>query len=229
MRLAKRMKRVRRPNRIPRRAATLAVALLALTTLSARAQVGAKQGELGFDLGGTNLDDGRGGETRGSFSIRGGYHFSDLFQLEGQVREVELDDGQGPGHVELSTFFVNAVFNFHPTENIVPYVLVGLGEAETEVYGYHHHDHHHDHELTVIDSAEAGQVALGSRFFVGKGRRLALRVEAAMMFEEGFDNNNEHFSFAGGLTWRLGRGRDAAGNGTTADTVPSAPATGRTP
>lgn len=199
-----------------------ATVLLSLLSLPAMAQLGPGQWEVGFDLGGTELDNQRGGDTGVSLSVRGGYHFTKFFQLEGQVRAVELENDFGPEDVALTMFFVNAVFNFHPTEHIVPYVLVGLGEAETEVYEdydhYYDDDHHRnrrhrDHrDFRTIDSADAGQVAVGSRFFVGEKKRLAIRIEAAMIFEEGFDNNNEHITVAGGLTWRLGGGRQRVGD-----------------
>ena len=39
---------------------------------------------------------------------------------------------QGDIDTALSTVFVNGIFNFHPSDNIVSYFLVGIGDATLE-------------------------------------------------------------------------------------------------
>jgi len=194
------------------------LSLLLLPFLAAPASGGVSggNGEIGFDLGWVHLD-GRDYGDEGRFTIRGGYHFNDWFQLEAQILGIGSD---GPERVEaLGGVLANAVFNFHPGETVVPYVLVGLGAVESESYpfsrchgghgracrddrhGYHHEDY---------QASGAVQLGVGSRFFFGQGRT-AVRVEASLLaFEDDFDRGRELLSLAVGLTWRLGRQRPLA-------------------
>ncbi len=181
----------------------------------ASAGVHAGNGEIGFDVGWVVIDGADYGDE-GRSTFRGGYHFTDLFQLEGQLIGI---GGSGPEGVEaLGGIFANAVFNFHPSETIVPYVLVGLGAVEMESFPYYHchgghgsschhgHDGHHGFH-DDYEASGALQLGVGSRFFFGSGRT-AVRVEAAMMaFEDDFDRDRELLSLSVGFTWRLGRNR----------------------
>ncbi len=190
----------------------LSLFLLPLLAAPASGGVFEGNGEIGFDLGWVHLD-GRDYGDEGRFSFRGGYHFTDLFQLEGQVLGIGTG---GPERVEaLGGIFANAVFNFHPSETAVPYVLVGLGAVETESFSYYHcysghschrgpvgFSYHDDHNASA-----AVQVAVGSRFFFGRGRT-GIRIEAASMsFEDDFDRDRDLLSFSVGMTWRLGKYR----------------------
>ncbi len=189
-----------------------------LLAAPALAGVYAGNGEIGFDFGWVDPNGADyGDESRATF--RGGYHFTDLFQLEGQLIGIGAD---GPDGVDaLGGIFANAVFNFHPSETIVPYVLVGLGAVEMESFPYYHchGDHgrscHHgrrgdDDHYRYHDDYEASgavQVGIGSRFFFGSGRT-AVRIEASMMaFEDDFDRDRELLSLSVGFTWRLGKSR----------------------
>ncbi len=201
--------------------AVLFLFMTPLLTAPASAGVYAGNGEIGFDIGWVDLDGANYGD-QGRSTFRGGYHFTDLFQLEGQLIGIGT---AGPEGVEaLGGIFANAVFNFHPSETIVPYVLVGLGAVEMESFPYYHchgrhgsschhghgSDHGHDSHYGYHDDYQASgalQVGVGSRFFFGSGRA-AVRVEAAMMaFEDDFDRDRELLSLAVGFTWRLGRNR----------------------
>ena len=95
----------------------------------------------------------------------------------------------------LDAIFVNAVFNFHRSEGMVPYFLAGLGAAtrEQEIEG-----------LSVDEDSTAYLVGAGSRIFLGRYSRLAFRVEALYMIEDTFDETAGHFAASVGLTWRIG-------------------------
>jgi len=116
------------------------LSLMVLGVTAIHAGIGAKNGEIGFDFGATQFDTSVTDTTGGRFVFRVGYHFTDLFQLEGHLASsvgtesflgVDLD-------TTLTTVMVNAVFNFHPeNDSIVPYVLFGVGTAngEQEIIG----------------------------------------------------------------------------------------------
>ncbi len=191
----------------------LSLLLLSLIAAPAFGGVFERNGEVGFDIGWVDFNS-RGYGEEGRVSFRGGYHFTDLFQLEGQV--IGIGKG-GPDGVEaLGGIFTNAVFNWHPAETVVPYVLVGLGMVEMERISYYHchggdgsschYDRHRDGRYYEdYEPKGAVQVAGGSRFFFGRGRT-AVRVEGSLMaFEDDFGRDRELLSFSVGLTWRLGR------------------------
>lgn len=171
----------------------------------------AGNGEIGFSFGLAEAYDGDGTTSR--FDFRGGYHFTDRYQIEGQVIDMDIDHASSD--LTLSVLMINSVFNFRPPSHpkIVPYLLVGLGEAEVELLPEHHHYGHH-YRPDVLSSSAALQLAAGSRFFVGN--RVGFRVEGAILFEETFDQPNEHVSFSFGLTWRLGPKRTTSATGSPA-------------
>ncbi len=200
----------------------LFILLLSMIAAPAFGGVFEGNGEIGFDLGWVDLD-GRNNDEEGRVTFRGGYHFTDYFQLEGQILGIGTG---GPERVEaLGGIFANAVFNWHAAETVVPYVLVGLGAVEMESFpysAYHchdqgrtcHHSHHgHDDRHGYYDDDQASgavQVAVGSRFFFGRGRT-AFRIEGSLLaFEDDFDRERELLSLSVGLTWRLGKYRGPA-------------------
>lgn len=133
-------------------------------------------------------------ESGTGLAVRGGYNFSKLFEVEGQYLDTPASE-QGMD-VTLDTLMVNAVFNFHPRENIIPYCLGGIGQASLEV----------DTPLgSVNDDAMAYQVAVGSRFLFGASRKAGLRVELSSLSEKTLDETSRHTSLTAGFTWRLGR------------------------
>ncbi len=191
-----------RENRIAGwRAAALVLVLLALAA-PASADLQAGNGEIGVEIGFTELnfvDDSN--EVR--WGIRGGYLFNRVFELEGQLWSTSgdvSDVGQVAGDVTFTSFFVNAVFNTHFQERrtIVPYGLIGAGYLDANV---------DTENVGFDDSSLAFQVGLGSRFFFGKGSNLALRAEISALLENTFSTHTEHLSFSVGLMWRIRGGR----------------------
>ncbi len=161
--------------------------------------VGAGNGEIGFDFGFTEFDSNTADDTGFRGVFRGGYHITDLFQIEGHLASSVSDEDIVD--VTLTTLFVNGVFNFHPTNaNIVPYVLGGIGvanvdfEVDIPFFG----------SIDVDDDSVAYQVAGGSRFFFGSNKRTAFRIELSVMGEDTFDESSTHINLVGGFTWRLG-------------------------
>jgi opacity protein-like surface antigen len=179
---------------------TLMLGLLVLSAFGtpALAGIGKGNGEIGFDLGWTQFDSGVTDELGGRFVFRGGYHITKLFQIEGQggcsatTDETILFDTD----IYLCTWMANGVFNFHSQSgNIVSYVLGGIGVANLDF----------DNLFTsTSDSGSATQVAGGVRFFFGRNKRAAFRLELSVLTEDTFDETSTHESFVWGFTWRLG-------------------------
>lgn len=184
-----------------------ALVLLAalLVTAPAYAGIGGHNGEIGFDFGVTDVDGDLASGSAGRLSLRGGYHFTDLFQIEAQDigMGASLDSSGGSsGDLVIGAFLLNGVFNFHPGDGRgVPYLLGGLGFAtvrqEFNVGGH------------VSDTGSAMQLAAGSRFFFGKTKRAAVRLEISVMRHKTSDlfiatRNFTERSLTAGFTWRLG-------------------------
>jgi outer membrane protein with beta-barrel domain len=184
----------------------LAIAALPAVT-PALAGIGKHNGEIGFDFGYTDFDQDLSDSNGARFAIRGGYHFSDWFQLEAE--DVGMATSASVGLLDTDTtigaFFVNGVFNFHPGKgSVVPYVLGGVGLATIRI----------DYNLfgNADDTGGASQFAFGSRFFFGRNKRAAFRLEASLMRHKTSDLiiTNQDFtekSLTAGFTWRLGRQR----------------------
>jgi len=164
--------------------------LLALPT--ATAGIGAGNWEVGFGLGPTEFDSEVTDDSGFYLDVRGGYFFSDLFQLEGQVSDAGTDEEFVD--ISITSLFANAVFNFRPGKEIRPYVLVGVGSTTLEVEAFG----------TVDDEAASYQAAVGSRFFVGARKKMAVRVELNAITEDTFNERSTHFNLTAGLTWRIG-------------------------
>ncbi len=176
-------------------ASALVGTLLALAP--AHAGIGEGNGEVGFDLGFTNFDSDVTNEDGTNLGLRGGYHFTRLFELEGQVAGYAAEEAGVD--IGLGVFLVNAVFSFHPRGTIVPYVLAGVGQAtlEFDIPGLG----------TVDDDGRAFQVAAGARLFFGARKKVAVRIELSSLQERTFDESSRHGSLNVGFTWRIGEMR----------------------
>ena len=178
------------------------VAWLVLAT-PAHAGIGKGNGEIGFDFGGTQFDQDLGGTGLARLALRGGYHATSLFEIEGEASaafNVTTDHPYGSSRKslnfenQLDAYFVNGVFNFHAHRGqIVPYVLGGVGIAYVT-----------PRDFGPRDSGEATQLAVGSRFFFGEDDHVAFRVEVSQLWASYLDTTTTHPSFVIGFTWRLG-------------------------
>lgn len=163
---------------------------------SAQAGIGQGNGEIGLDLGYASLDDAYGDDgTR--VIARGGYFFTDLFQLELQSGGA-FTNCSNEFCTDLDVWMLDAVFNFQ-RERWVPYVLVGAGYADRPstnlTIG----------PITFDDpggSGSAYQAAVGARRFFGG--RTAIRLEASVLSEDTFDDTQTHVNATIGVSWRLG-------------------------
>lgn len=190
--------------RTSRRAALAGAALTLLTlavgtTLPAAAGMGKGNGEIGFDFGVTDLDADYHDDGAAGLTFRGGYFLTDVVEIEGQIGAYTSTDWVW-SDVTLRTFMVDAVFNFRPNTSVMPYVLVGGGVANVE------YDDWFDllPGLAVDDSSTAFQVGGGSRFFFGKAKKVAVRVELVFLSEKTFDRSATPVRLTAGFTWRLG-------------------------
>src|SRR5262245_31674989 len=125
--------------------------------LPASAQVDSGKAEIGAGVGYTSFDSNKSvsntNESGTALGVRGGYNFTNLFELEGQFADTSGSDSGVD--LTMNTYMVNAVFNFHPKDSIVPYVLGGVGRANLSFdtpFG------------SFSDGSNAIEVAVGSRF-----------------------------------------------------------------
>jgi opacity protein-like surface antigen len=178
----------------------LTVAFVALLACSvpALAGIGQGNGEVGFDYGSTDYDSDTGLDSSDSLSLRGGYFMTNLFQIEGQYQTADSSVEDLGVDVDASTdvLMVNGVFNFHPNKDITPYVLAGVGRADVSVDAP---------GFSESDSGMAYQIGAGSRFFFGKTKRTAFRLDLSRISQDTFDESTTNTTFAGGFTWRLGK------------------------
>ncbi|HZM71218.1 MAG TPA: porin family protein [Candidatus Cryosericum sp.] len=178
----------------------LTVAFVALFAFSvpALAGIGQGNGEVGFDYGSTDYDSDTGLDSSDSLSVRGGYFMTNLFQIEGQFQTADATTEDLGIDVDASTdiMMVNGVFNFHPNKEITPYVLAGVGRADVSVDAAGFSD---------SDSGMAYQIGAGSRFFFGKSKRAAFRVDLSRISQDTFEESTTNTTFAGGFTWRIGK------------------------
>src|SRR5215217_6810027 len=90
----------------------LSISILAFTAAllaaPASAQIQAGDWEVGFGLGGTKLDSDLSDDSGTRGEIRGGYFFTDLFELEAQVQR---SDAYFDSTIDTAT--LNAVFNIN--------------------------------------------------------------------------------------------------------------------
>ena len=170
----------------------------------ALAGIGKHNGEIGFDFGYAQFDKDLADKNGARATLRGGFHVTDWFQIEGE--DVYMATSETVAGTDIDTsiaaFFVNGVFNFHPGRGgVVPFVLGGIG-------------------LTTIreklspggrldDTGGTSQIAAGSRFFLGRNKRAAVRVEASVMRHKtsGLIIPSQDFTekiLTAGFTWRLG-------------------------
>ena len=184
------------------RRAGLALALLALALSAAppvAAGMGKGNGEIGFDFGVTDLDTDYHHDDAAGVTIRGGHFLTDAVEIEGQLGAYASTDLVW-SDVTLRTLMVDAVFNFRPNTSVMPYVLVGAGVANVE------YDDWFDllPGPSVDDDSAAFQAGGGSRFFFGKAKKVAVRLDLTFLKEETFDRSSTHARFTVGFTWRLG-------------------------
>ena len=156
-------------------------------------------GEIGADFALTRLDSDLTDVRGDRYALRGGLRFSPRLQWEGEITRATVREDLIPGAEKRVTFalaLVNLVVNFHPRKNVDPYLLagIGLGQMKLEAIG-----------LSSRETATAYQIAGGSRFFFGGHDRVAVRIEASLLANEGFDERYVHATLGAGLTFSVGK------------------------
>jgi hypothetical protein len=73
--------------------------------------------------------------------------------------------------------------------------MAGIGMADTEVKVA---------GVSNTDNSTAYQVGAGSRFFFGKKKTTAFRVDLSMIQETTFDETSTHKNVSAGFSWKLG-------------------------
>ncbi len=187
------------------------IALIVPILLSAGpalAGIGKHNGEIGFDFGATRFDKNLNDSTGARFTIRGGYHFTDWFQIEGENVGMAASGPAGgvDTDVTIGATLVNGVFDLFHSKNgvVVPYVLGGIGLATVRIQ--------FDGFGTDDDTGGASHLAVGSRFFFGRHKGVAVRLEADLMRHRTTglaiaDQRYSETSYTAGFTWRLGARR----------------------
>ena len=200
--------------------AGIALALLALVlsmALPAAAGMGKGDGEIGFDFGVTDLDTDYSQDEAAGLTFRGGVFITDLVEIEGQLAAYTASNLYS-SHVTLKTLMVDAVFNFRPNTSVMPYVLVGTGIANVDYDRWWDDLPSH----VIDDSSIAFQAGGGSRFFFGKAKKVAVRVDLTVLNEKTFERSATPARFTVGFTWRLGGAGAATPPAAAPATRPSA-------
>jgi len=165
---------------------------------TARAGLGGRPGEIGFDYARQRFDGGLLGGTGGRWSVRAGRHQTDLLQWEGQVMRGRIESTPLPGarrSVTVTLLLVNLVLNFRPHAPVIPYVLLGVGLAKTRIEAV---------GLSSSDTATGYQIGGGGRFSFGREGAVALRIELSIPGGDAFERSYFHPSAGAGLTFRIG-------------------------
>ena len=170
--------------------------LVAGRSTPAAAQMTDRQWEWGFSIGSANLGSSNEDfDLDVRFDLRGGYIFSDHFELEAQ-----LTQASAPLDAHLSALMLNAVYSFRPDQTIVPYLLVGGGYSKLDdisLFGT---------APDVDEESAAYQAGIGSRFFVGAKRRMAVRLElSSLWLDTDLFDSDRHTSLTAGLSWTVGK------------------------
>jgi len=154
-------------------------------------------GEIGVGFGNTQLDSNTGFDSATSLAVRGGYCFNKRFEIEGQLASASESTDIAGTDVDgtFRMYMVNGVYNFETPKEIVPYVLAGLGMADTQIESA---------GVSNSDNSTAYQVGGGSRFFFGKAKKAAFRVDLSMVQQSTFSETSTHTNVSAGFSWKLG-------------------------
>ena len=180
-----------------KRILSLLILMVLVFSAPALAATGDPNGEIGFNYGSTQLDSDTGFDSATSLALRGGYFFNKNFEIEGQIasssQNTELLGVDADGTFRM--YMVNGLYNFQTPKEIVPYVMAGVGMMDTEVKFS---------GSNATDNSTAYQVGGGSRFFFGKTKKAAFRVDLSMIQESTFDETSTHTNVSAGFSWKLG-------------------------
>jgi opacity protein-like surface antigen len=178
----------------------LAVLACAVGFVPAHAEIAKGNSEVGVNYGSTSYDSKADLDSSSQMALRGGYFLTNLFQVEGQFANADTNSkANTDDKVSTDLMMVNGVFNFMNKKSITPYALVGLGQAKVDV--------NPAIGSSQSDSATAYQIGAGTRFFFGKEKRAAFRVDVARITEDKLFNSSDkttNTNISGGFSWKFG-------------------------
>jgi opacity protein-like surface antigen len=175
------------------------MAALALCAPAIAAGSGNNGGEIGFGVGQSDVgSDSTGVDSAQFLGVRGGYHLTNQWQVEGMLSSASENGDVSGTDVDttMRVIMVNGVMNFHPRKKeLVPYVMAGIGRADVEV---------DSGGTTGSDNSIAYQVGGGTRIYFGKAKRTAFRADLSLLKETTFDDSSTITTVTAGVTWKLG-------------------------
>jgi OmpA-OmpF porin, OOP family len=125
-------------------------------------------------LGGYTFDGAQSLETRPVFGVRLGYNFTKNIALEGTLSYLNTEFTNSiPGDIDVIIGRLEAVYNFMPDRNIVPYLAIGGGGTTLEMPTDPRVGHPHNHSPTI-------NVGGGLKWFFSKD--MALRADCHQNF-----------------------------------------------
>jgi len=120
-------------------------------------------------IGGYTFDGAQSLRTNPLYGFRLGYDFTDNFAAEGVVNYVPTKSSKGFGSVDQLSYRLDLLYNFMPSEKLVPYLAVGGGVAQVEYKSTNH---------TVY--APTANVGGGLKYFITDS--VALRADVRQLF-----------------------------------------------
>ena len=179
---------------------TLCFAVMASLALGAPVlAANSGSGEIGFGVGQSDVgSDTTGVDSAQFIGVRGGYHLTEQWQVEGMFSSASENGDVSGTDVDttMRVIMVNGVMNFHPRKKeVVPYVMAGIGRADVEVDAG---------GTTGSDNSIAYQVGGGTRIYFGKAKRTAFRADLTLLKENTFEDSSTITTVTAGVTWNLG-------------------------
>ena len=158
--------------------------------------------EVGMDIGWTGFHSDLIKPNGSRLSAYGGYFLTRGFELVADITCLGGDERAptaGPTFT-MCTGNIGAALNLPVRPNLVPYVRIGVGQAQLDRGAQ-------AGVFDIEDRSAALHVAAGSRIAFGKRRRVAVRVDALWARNGLFDHWSTHTSLALGVVYRIAPSR----------------------
>ncbi len=119
-------------------------------------------------IGGYTFDGVQSLETQPVYGLRLGYDFTDNFEAEGVLNFVPTDSTRGFGAVNAWSYRLDLLYNFLPTEKLVPYLAVGGGATQVKYKNTNHTEY-----------SPTANIGGGLKYFITDS--IALRADARQL------------------------------------------------
>ncbi|MCB1644707.1 MAG: OmpA family protein [Pseudomonadales bacterium] len=157
-------------NNMPKRQLLMAAALM----LSASAPFASAEEASGFTItpgiGGTLFDGNRNLEDKFHWSLGAGYRFENPWALELDYTNISTELDSIGTDVDVDAWSLNALYHLSESQNVIPFVTFGAGEATYDLPGG-------DDEQTLIN------VGLGMKYLLSDNSALRASVKALRNLE----------------------------------------------